>query len=173
MSMKQQIIMLSFALLYACRLYSQVTNSEQDRNLYEQLIAQTGVDKDIPVFYRTTLKTLKRIEIKDSGLKWMSKDTVNGTQKFLNQINPDHLKEANLPNKIGIHLLVHKMYEYLHSRPQPFLALSPIIYSNDKKLALCSVYNWSSNEASSETVYLLSYRLNKWQIVKFLVVAIS
>ena len=171
--MKQKIILLSFALLYTCLLFSQVTNSEKDSDLYRQLIIEMGVDKDIPIFYRTNLKPLKRINIKDSSLKWISKDTVERTGTFLNQININSLEENDLLNKIGTHPFTRKMYEVVNSRPQPFLALSPIVYSNDKKLALCSVYHWSSNEASSETVYLLRYGANKWQIVKFLVVSIS
>jgi len=171
--MKRKVIILSIALLCACRLFSQEAYSGKDHNLYQQLIAQLGVDNDIPIFHRTTLKTLNRININDSSLKWMSKDTVEGIHNFLNQINLNDFNEKGLLNKIGSHPFTDKMYEVVRSRPQPFLALSPVIYSNHGNLALCSVYHWSSNESSTETIYLLKHKSNKWQIVKFLVVSIS
>ncbi|MBE9665181.1 hypothetical protein [Mucilaginibacter boryungensis] len=171
--MRIKNILMITMLLYGCGVTAQVTDTGKGNEFYQHLIIGLGVDKDIPIYYKTSLSVFKRVDLKNDKLRWIGKDQVSGIAAFLNQVDPNQLKENESLSKIEGHPFTVKKYESINSRSQPFLELSPIVYSSDKSLALCSVYHWSSPEAASETIYILQHQSSGWKIVRFLVVSIS
>jgi hypothetical protein len=104
----------------------------------------------------------------------MRKDTVKGMNTFFDHININTLNEYKLTDKIGRHPFTTILREKTsNSWPKSVLALSPIVYSTDNKLAVCSVYHFDNPEAASETIYLLQLAAGSYRIVKFLMVSIS
>lgn len=172
--MNKKIAILFISLLYGCQLFSQVTDTKKSTTFYQSLLKQLGLDNSIPIYNKTTLVTFKKIDFKKTDLnKWMRKDTVKGMKAFFDEININTLNEYKLTDKIGKHPFITILHQKINSWPKSVLALSPIVYSKDNKLAICSVYHFDNPEAASETIYLLQVEARSWRIVKFLMVSIS
>lgn len=173
--MNKKIATLFISLLYGCQLFSQVTDTKKNTAFYQSLLKQLGLDNNMPIYDKTTLETLKKIDFKKTDLnKWMRKDTVKGMKAFFDDININTLNEYKLTDKIGKHPFTTILHEKINnSWPKSVLALSSIVYSKDNKLAVCSVYHFDNPEAASETIYLLQLEAGSWRIAKFLMVSIS
>ena len=171
--MKKTTLIFFFALFCGCQLFAQVNDAKADNLIYQQLIDQLGFSSNIPIYCKTSAQILKRVNFKNEHLYWTDKGATINTADFLRQIKLDNLNELTLTEAIGTHPFTNKKYSYINTVPQPFLSLSPIIYSNDGSLALCSVQYWSDPEAAGETIYVLEHRGKTWQVVKFLLVSIS
>jgi len=173
--MKIAIILVIVA-SFSCRSYAQISDTATDAYFYQNLIAEVGGYKDdIPVYYKTTLRPLKRIDFQTIDLnKWaVIRKTNRDFKPFFNQIKINDLEEKELTTPIDSHPFTKRMFERINSRYQHFLALSPIIYSSDKTMAVCAIFDWAEPEAAAETIYLLELKAGKWEIVKFLLVSIS
>ena len=172
--MKNIIIILLFIALIRYQCFAQVGDKENDTRVYQSIICQHKFNNE-PICDSAYLTTLKKIDFKKTNLdKWSGNNAVKNWESFFNQINVATLKEYKLTlNKIGQHSFLPKDLNKAKDYKHPFLALSPVIYSPDKTLAICSIWNYGNPEASSETVYLLQYKDNEWKVVKFLLVSIS
>ncbi len=170
--MKSKITLMFALLLCGCSSMAQLQYLKKNE-FYQQLILQIGLGKNIPIFYKTSTVSLKRVKLSDNKLKWFGKEQVITMSKFLKQIEVDSLTDNELMPQVEGHPFVTAKYESINSRPQAFLEFSPIVYSKDSDLALCSVHYWTGPEAASETIYILGWQASRWKILKFLVVSIS
>jgi len=153
-----------------------IVNKDRDTCLYQSLIGQVGIyKKKFPIYYKTMLRPLKKVDFQTTDLnKWtVIKKTNMDFKSFVSHIDLNQVKEKELTDQIDLHPFTTRTFESLNSRYQPFLALSPIIYSADKTMAVCGIFDWAEPENSSETVFLLELKEGKWQIVKFLPVSMS
>jgi hypothetical protein len=171
----KKVILLLILLVSFDQLHSQIVDNKIDNRLYQDLIEQLKFDKNEPIYYKTSLTVLKRIDVKTIAVdKW---SVVNNTNKnyvqFLNQVSLEGIHDFELNGKIGDHSFTKKMYELVNNRPQSFIVISPVVYSSDKTLAICSIFDWKGPEQSSETIYLSELKNNKWEIIRFLLVRIS
>ncbi|MFI5159225.1 MAG: hypothetical protein ACHQF4_10195 [Sphingobacteriales bacterium] len=163
-------------------------NVSSDQDIYRSLLDQAGFEKNLPIYYKTSLRPLERIDFKTTNLnKWAApengeknlnswttlKNTNKALESFVRQISLGHMQETKLSIPIGSHPLTTRMFEPINRRYQHFLALSPIIYSADKTMAVCGISNWEDPNTGTEMIYLLELKENKWQIIRFLLVSMS
>ncbi|MDN5289453.1 MAG: hypothetical protein JWR38_5727 [Mucilaginibacter sp.] len=172
--MKNIVFICTFLLSFINQSFSQSVDIKNDSLIYMCILNQPGYNShkihNTPICDTAYLETLKKVDFKKTDLnKWVGgKSIAIGWQAFFNQINVDALKEYKLTIRtIGGHPFIIRDYGH------PFLSLSPVIYSSDKSLAICSVRDYSGYEASGEEVYLLQFKDNRWQMVRFLLVSIS
>lgn len=173
--MKKLIIL---TILIACvipyKSFSQLTAAQNETHVYQSLLDQVSFDKNRPIYYKTSLKTLKKIDFKKTDLhRWLRKDSVINWKPFFNEINLNSLSETELKFKLASHPFTKKLFEENEKGSSPFLILSPIIFSSDKNLAICSIFDWKGKEEASETIYLLELKDGKWIIVNFLLVSMA
>jgi hypothetical protein len=71
--------------LYGCGVIAQVTDDNINNKFYQHLIIELGVDKSIPIFYKTSLTTFRRVDLTNEKLRWEGKEDVPGMTTFLNQ----------------------------------------------------------------------------------------
>ncbi|MDP9048454.1 MAG: hypothetical protein M3N14_09975 [Bacteroidota bacterium] len=174
--MKMTFMTVALIVSSSCSSYAQMNDTTSDACFYQNIIAQVGGYKsDLPIYYKTTLRTLKRVDFPSTDLdSWTAiKKTNRDFKPFLNQINVNDVKEKELISPIGRHPFTKRMFERTASAYQRFLAFSPIIYSTDKTIAVCTIFDWAEPEAASETIYLLELRAGRWEIVKFILLSIS
>lgn len=166
--MKKTVIIFLFTLSFNYQSFAKAIDVKNDVNIYECLIAQSGIHDNIPIFYHTSLTAFKKYDFKNVNLRnWWGTGIINDNWKlFLNQININSLKGYKLTHKIGNHPFTLKTNE-------PFLSFSPVVYSIDKSMAVCSIFHYSNEEAASETIYLLEYKDGLWKIIKFHLLSIS
>jgi hypothetical protein len=63
-SMNKKIAILFISLIYGCQLFSQVTDAKKNTVFYQSLLKQLRLDNNIPIYDKTTLETLKKIDFK-------------------------------------------------------------------------------------------------------------
>jgi len=148
-----------------------------DSEVYESAFFALQYEKNtLPIYYKTSLSVFKRIDFKKTDVnKWLGTGSVKNCKSFFERINLDTIKETNITSNIGAHPITTKMYEedIINHRAYPFFTLSPIIYSSDKALALCSIAYWGNRDDASETILLLAFKEGKWLVVKYLPVSFS
>jgi hypothetical protein len=154
-------------------LFSQVIKNN-NTVIYESLLKQLKIRDSIPIYNKTSLDILKQIDFKTTNIhRWLGQATVAEVKTFFQGVNINALKESELTIKIGAHPFTGIAHSQINNEWQPVLALSPIIFSEDKNLAICAVYEYYGPEASSETIYLLRLKNGIWEYVNFLPISIS
>ncbi|MGI4022458.1 MAG: hypothetical protein ACRYFA_13205 [Janthinobacterium lividum] len=162
--MKNLILLCFFVLSFN---YRSSLLQKNDMNVYRNLISELGIPDDVSVHHQTSTETLLKVDFKKTmSNKWYGDGIIQGCDVFFNQIRIDTLKNTHLTSNIGKHPFTTKTNE-------PFVAFSPVIYSADGKMVICSVNHYSDPEAASETVYLLKLERGTWKIVRFYMVSIS
>jgi hypothetical protein len=94
--MKLKIILLLSTFLYGCAGMAQVVDDNKKSEFYQYLILELGVDKDIPIFYKTSLTPFKRVDLKNDKLLWYIKGEVQGMKAFINGLDIHRLIENEL-----------------------------------------------------------------------------
>jgi hypothetical protein len=176
--MKKIFFICSFILIFYYQSFSQLTNKKDDSLIYQCIVNQPGFNfnkNNTPICDTAYLEVLKEFDFKKTNLdKWKGKGIITDWKDFFDQINIDTLKEYKLTvNKIGRHPFITRDLNKARDYKHPFLSLSPVIYSPDKSLAVCSIWDYGNPESGSKLIYLLQFKDNEWTIVKFLLVSIS
>ena len=156
---------------------------KNDTAVYQYLIktlsiGEPNISDTIPIVYKTSLHTFKMSNFKNKPLnsKWtpidkqLSKDDLERLKDFIDKIDTSSFTDHELTVKIGKHPLKKTGYETYRELmyQKSFLTFSPVIYSADKQIAICSVDQYIGFNDASQAIYLLMFRNGKWQLVKAL-----
>jgi hypothetical protein len=182
--MKNIMLLLFLNLLLYSQSHSQAIDIKNDTAIYKCLIKRLGIENPgindtIAIFYKTSLKSLKLSDFKKTPLiHWVlplnrrsNSPVIEGMKEFLDQIDINNLSEQELTVKIGKHPFKKIEYKTYRDRVMDHefsLTFSPVIYSADKKMALCSVDQYYGFNDGSQAIYLLMFRNGKWELVRAL-----
>jgi hypothetical protein len=167
--MKLLIITLTLSVIVFNCAYSQILDEKSDCVVYESLFRELKMDKkDFSIYYKTSLQLLLKVNFKQIELvgvgSWMRKDTIKGMKSFFDKIEIGKLNDYQIRYKIPAHAIVNNLAPAINNSRQLVLTISPVVYSNNKRFAICSI----SARGEGDSVYLLANLNDSWQIVNFL-----
>ncbi len=123
MSMKIAIIISAVILSLSYQPLIRVVDRYSDTCVYQSLIGQVGIyKKNFPIYYKTMLRPLKRVDFQTTDLnKWTVITKTNTDFKsFITHINLNDIKEKELTDQIDLHPFTKRMFELVNSSYQPF-----------------------------------------------------
>ena len=163
-----KIIFTCLFILFGFEGYAQDAVNSNYLMIYEKLISLYDHGNTLVLEPKTSLQTLKRFDFKNPANHQLKPDTLNKAwQSFLNNIDT-----ASFRNGLVDHRLLSQ-YADKKTVTGKHIYLSPIIFSKDKRKAVCAVRDYGSSLDASEEVFLLEKKGKQWVVFKFYLISIS